>query len=33
MLLYGIDIDTLADDRFATILDSIADRPARGGRV
>jgi hypothetical protein len=33
MLLYGIDIDQLADRRIATILDAIADRPARGGRV
>nr|MDQ6924640.1 hypothetical protein [Candidatus Eremiobacteraeota bacterium] len=33
MLLYGVDIDTLADEKFATILDAIADRPARGGRV
>ena len=33
LLLYGIDIDGLADDRLATILDAIADRPARGGRV
>lgn len=33
MLLYGIDVDELADDRFPTILDAIAARPARGGRV
>lgn len=33
MLLYGVDIDQLADRRIATILDAIADRPARGGRV
>jgi hypothetical protein len=33
MLLYRVDIDTLADDRFATILDAIAGHPARGGRV
>ena len=33
MLLYGIDIESLPDDDFATILDAIADRPARGGRV
>lgn len=33
MLLYGIDIEALPDDKFATILDAIADRPARGGRV
>ncbi len=33
MLLYGIDIEALPDDDLATVLDAIADRPARGGRV
>ena len=33
MLLYGIDVEALPDDHFATILDAIANRPARGGRV
>lgn len=33
MLLYGIDIESLPDDAFTTILDAIANRPARGGRV
>ena len=33
MLLYGVDIDQLADRRITTILDAIANRPARGGRV
>lgn len=33
MLLYGVDIDQLADRRISTVLDAIADRPARGGRV
>jgi hypothetical protein len=33
MLLYGVDIDGLADDKFPTILDALAARPARGGRV
>ena len=33
LLLYGVDIEALPDDHFATILDAIANRPARGGRV
>ena len=33
MLLYGIDVEALPDDDFATILEAIANRPARGGRV
>ena len=33
MLLYGIDVDQLADNHLATILDAVAARPARGGRA
>jgi len=33
MLLYGVDIDQLPDRQIATVLDAIANRPARGGRV